>query len=344
MCNRGNGLQIIIDDESSRKGVLSVKLHDNDYNYLVGPDFFTKSNLELLTDTPVSDIGIIAELINGVHKIISSGKTTLIADFDHLPSEIKKKLADGLYSIGESRQVDGNLRAVILDENGVRVKDITMKKVVESSDLTDVTRSIGIQMQLRQIMDKLTDISDLQDFLVERERDTSLYVPFLSARDYIIRAQIANDDITRRENIKSAVEKLTTAMNSLYTDYETSSYSLAQIVRRSVFQSTKNRNRFIGYIVEDIQIAHKYIQIFLALLNYSMDYAASYQVAERYKAFADDIFTKEINGKTVAQMLQEYYPYTEDNRNCWYTLIKAYRKQEDGVLPDNIVVLSLEGA
>lgn len=337
-------LKIIKDDENARKGVLSVELMNNDYKNLIGPELFPEDSLITLCDLPVSDVGIIAELFNGTYRITTSGKTTLIADFDHLPVDVKQKLADGIYSIGESKQVDGNLRAVILDENGIRTKDITMKKVVESSELTDVTRSIGIQMQLHQIMDKLTDISDLQDFLVERERDNSIHVPFLNARDYILRAQRAQSHNEVIMNLNEASRELTTAMNAIYTDCETSSNSLAKIVKRPVFQSTTNRNRFIGYIVEDIQIAHKYVQIFLALLNYRMDYSASFQVAERYKVFVDDIFTKQINGRSVTQMLQEYYPYTSENRNCWYTLMKTYEGLALNALPESIIVLSIEGA
>lgn len=339
-----NTLQIIKDNARSDNNLLSIDVVDNAYDYLVGPDFFNNSNFESISGVPVSDIGIIAELFTGAHRIINSGKTTLIADFDHLPAEIKQKLADGIYTIGESKQVDGNLRAVILDENGVRTRDITMKKVVEKAELTDITRSIGIQMQMHQIMNKLTDISDLQEFLVERDRDTSIYVPFLTARDYILRAQRSTDENVIKENLDSASAELTRAMNSLYTDCETSASSLAKIIKKPVFQSTKNRNRFIKYIVEDIQIAHKYIQVFLAILNYNMDYAASCQVAERYKNFVDDIFNKSIDGKPIAQMLQEYYPYTDSNRNCWYMLIKAYRDKEQSVLPESVVVLSIEGA
>lgn len=83
--------------------------------------------------------------------------------------------------------------------------------------------------------------------------------------------------------------------------------------------------------------------MFLAILNYNMDYSASFQVADRYSAFVDDIFTKPIDDKPIAQMLQEFYPYTDDNRDCWYTMINAYRNMERGVLPESVVVATVEG-
>ena len=57
--------------------------------------------------------------------IIVQGNITLLPDFENLPSDVRMKLKKGIYSIGESKQVEDNLRAVILDENGVRIKDIT---------------------------------------------------------------------------------------------------------------------------------------------------------------------------------------------------------------------------
>ena len=39
------------------------------------------------------------------------------------------KFQKGIYKIAESKQVDGNMRAVILDENDIRVKDITLKRI-----------------------------------------------------------------------------------------------------------------------------------------------------------------------------------------------------------------------
>lgn len=53
----------------------------------------------------------------------------IIYKFDILPVDIKTKLKKGIYTIGNPRQADGNLRAVVLDENGVRIKDISLKKV-----------------------------------------------------------------------------------------------------------------------------------------------------------------------------------------------------------------------
>jgi len=68
----------------------------------------------------VIDTNILKNILSGVKNIFRKGNVTLISDLDKLPSDIKRKLETEEYSIGESRQVDGNLRAVIVNENNVR--------------------------------------------------------------------------------------------------------------------------------------------------------------------------------------------------------------------------------
>jgi hypothetical protein len=81
----------------------------------------------VMVDIPIADVGIINDVVQHA-RIVAKGDISLIPDFEHLPSDIREKLKKGIYSIGESKQVDGNMRAVILNENGTRVKDITLKK------------------------------------------------------------------------------------------------------------------------------------------------------------------------------------------------------------------------
>ena len=88
------------------------------------------------------------------------------------------KLKKGIYSIGESKQVEDNLRAVILDENGVRVKDITLKKVISNPRKVETMHSIANQIQMRQIYAKLSEIQEFQTYQIQRDRDRDIIVPF----------------------------------------------------------------------------------------------------------------------------------------------------------------------
>ena len=72
---------------------------------------------DILDDILVADIQILGELVRG-GDILLQGKYGYIPDFDNLPNDIKMKLRKGIYTLGESRQVEGNVRAVVLDEEG----------------------------------------------------------------------------------------------------------------------------------------------------------------------------------------------------------------------------------
>lgn len=110
--------------------------------------------VEVVSNISVADLGIINDVVQHA-AVVARGNITLVPDFDSLPAGVKEKLKQGLYSIGDSKQVDGNLRAVIVDENGVRVKDITLKKVINNPGTLETTRSIANQMQMKQIQDTL---------------------------------------------------------------------------------------------------------------------------------------------------------------------------------------------
>lgn len=124
--------------------------------------------VEVVSNIPVADLGIINDVVQHA-AVVARGNITLVPDFDSLPAGIKEKLKQGLYSIGDSKQVDGNLRAVIVDENGVRVKDITLKKVINNPGTLETTRSIANQMQMKQIQDTLKGIQEMQSYQLDRD-------------------------------------------------------------------------------------------------------------------------------------------------------------------------------
>ena len=136
----------------------------------------TNTLVDVLRNIPVADIGIINDVVRHA-EVMMVGKYGYVPDFDSLPHDIKTKFQKGIYKIGESKQVDGNMRAVILDENDIRVKDITLKRVKNNPDTVETTRSIANQMQMRQIYAKLDDIQELQSYQIDRDRDRDIVTP-----------------------------------------------------------------------------------------------------------------------------------------------------------------------
>lgn len=164
----------------------------------------TNTAVNVIENIPIADLGIINEVVHHA-TVMMNGEYGYVPDFDSLPYDIKDKLNKGIYKIGESKQVAGNVRAVIMDENDVRVKDITLKWLKNNPDTMEAIRSIANQAQMRQISAKLNAIQELQSYQIDRDRDRDIVTPFLNARDYILRAQEGEN---REENLKKATDEL----------------------------------------------------------------------------------------------------------------------------------------
>lgn len=173
---------------------------ENYYSYFIECMGKTSINTSIVTAN-LKNIGIINDAISGTIKTLKNG-TTLIPDFEHLPKDIKVKLKKGLYKIGESKQVNENYRPVILDENGVRVKDITLKKAVMEENSSFGIGNIKNLIQLKRINENLERIHELQYYQITRARDSAVLVPFFDARDLIQKAQTSENFIKRQEYLE----------------------------------------------------------------------------------------------------------------------------------------------
>ena len=177
-------------------------------------------------------MGIINDVVHQAD-IIMKGKITLLPDFDNLPTDVKTKLKKGIYKVGNSKQVDGNLRAVILDENDVRIKDVTLKKVLNNPGNIETARSISNQLQMRQLYTKLADIQEFQIYQLEKDRNRDIIVPFLDARSLVLESEMKETEEERSQLLKQADGKIRSALNAIYADIETTSKKLqdAQVYR-----------------------------------------------------------------------------------------------------------------
>ena len=113
-------------------------------------------------------------------------------DFASLSEKTKKKLENGTFKVGNSKKIDGNYRAVIVDttKNNVRVEDVTLKKVEKKSNNTDDSSRVDLstQVQLKLIYDLLLDMKASQEFQINWDRNNSILPPFFSARTKVLQA------------------------------------------------------------------------------------------------------------------------------------------------------------
>lgn len=298
----------------------------------------TNNKLDVIVDIPIADLGIINDVVHHA-EVMMKGEYGYVPDFDRLPHDIKSKLDKGIYTIGESKQVDGNMRAVIMDEDDVRVKDITLKRIKNDSNTIETTRSIANQAQMRQTYAKLDDIKELESYQIDRDRDRDVVTPFLNARDYILRAQNGGTLEDKEENLKKATDELTTAVNAIYTDISTSSKRLAKLTNRPIFQNPNQILNYIKNLTLDLQLATKYVGIQMQVFDYLGDKSSSKLALDGYQHIMQDFITKSINskGQSAALLMHLNYPYNETNRNLWYqfaidmkTALKADYKSIEG--------------
>lgn len=285
-----------------------------------------QSALEIISELPVANLGIIYDVIHQAD-VIMRGNITLLPDFENLPPDIKSKLKKGIYKVGESKQVDGNLRAVILDENDVRIKDVTLKKVISDTGNIETVRSIGNQLQMRQIYVKLADIQEFQTYQLEKDRDRDLIVPFLDARALVLEAENKVSDEERVLLFKEADGKIRTALNAIYADIETTSKRFARLTNIPFVQFGNPLNRYMGYLTSDFQIATKYVGVRMQLLEYMGDTKTAKTVLQQYQHVMYDVLTNPVTrkGLSTAALMHDYFPYNKTNMNCWYTFSKEMR-------------------
>lgn len=298
----------------------------------------TNTAVNVIENISIADLSIINEVIH--HAVVMmNGKYGYVPDFDSLPFEIKEKYDKGIYKLGESRQVDGNMRAVILDENDVRVKDITLKRVKINPGTMETIRSIANQAQMKQIFAKLDAIQELQSYQIDRDRDRDIVIPFLNARDYILRAQTGGTLEDKKENLKKATDELTKAVNAIYTDLSTASKHIAELTGRLLRQQSDQIMMYIGFLTRDLQLATKYVGVQMHVFDYLGDKASSNLALEGYQHIMQLFFTKSINqkGQSAALLIHMHYPYNKNNLNCWYKfaldvkpVLQAYQKSIEG--------------
>ena len=310
--------------------------YDNDFRKM--SDFFggyitqlsrelsTKDSADIETNIPITNLSILNDVLQYA-KVVMGGDYGYIPDFNNLPHDIKIKLHKGEYTLGPSRQVDGNVRPVILNEKGVRIKDVTLKTVKNNMENIETLRSIAIQAQLKQINEKLAEIQELQSFQIDRDRDHAIFTPFLNARTYILRAQESYKLEDREDKIKKATDELTTAINAVYTDIRTITQHLIKLTRFPVFRKQKLISSYIQFITEDVQVLPTLVGMQMHVFDYLGDTASSKSTLEGYQSEMAKFFTKPVarNELTTAQLIHENFSYDTTNLNCWLNLSKQFK-------------------
>lgn len=279
------------------------------------------SNLQIAKNVTTSKIGLVKETINKGKTLIKSDMI-LVPDLDNIDAEIKEKLTKGIYSIGESKQVDGNLRAVIVDENNKIKHQITLKQQKDIPQ--DLSSKLEVQIQLREIFNKLIEIQEMQDYQIRLEKIRDFVNPFLRARDIIVLAEEEIDLEERKGQYLEADNYIDKALIAVYSDIEETSKQFIKSLSNPI--SGLNREKYMKFIVEELQISTKYVGVQVQLLEYLGNEKKAKWILDKYNDTINDFFTlpRIKNKMTLADLFQDYYPYAKKDKNMWYNLKKEY--------------------
>ncbi len=241
----------------------------------------------------------------------------LVADTSHFSKDIVEKLKNGLYHIGQSKEVEGRLRPVILDQNERIVKFVTLRKAINPSELLMDMSNMTMQMSLRHISAQIEavsrDVKDISNFLRREE----LYVPFLDARGKIMRA--ANASTNKQEQmLYDADTYLMHGLDSLYADLHAEVGKLS--AHTGFFSNLTEVDEILYRINEDMQLIPRYVGLSVYLFNYLGDYDNASQVIGDYRYQLQSLVQNKIgqDGKyTALELIHLYYPYGIEDKDFW---------------------------
>ena len=153
--------------------------------------FIEKIKVEMDTDTAwvvlrniEGFIGEISAAIKGGFDISKMGM--LVADYSHFSQDIVDGLKEGIYHVGQSKEVSGHFRPAILDKDGKIVKMFTLKKAINPTNVLADISTLSMQVSLQKISTQIEDIRRDVEAIIDFSRREVLSNKFIYARDKII--------------------------------------------------------------------------------------------------------------------------------------------------------------
>lgn len=249
----------------------------------------------------------------------------MVADYSHFSKEIIDGLKKGIYHIGESKEVAGNMRPAILDKDEHIVKWFTMKKAVNPKEMLSDVGSLSMQNTLRQISSELKGISQDLKYEIEFNRRQALSLPFINARTKFLNA--INNPQNKVKYLEEADTYLLEGLNALYADIEAEAKRLGDSdlkpnqskIKEFFIGSLKYADDILGRINEDMLMIPKYVAVEVYLLKHLERYEDAKAVLGQYKYHLDKMANTPLLGSeyTAAEVIHELYPYHKDNRDFW---------------------------
>ena len=181
-------------------------------------------------------------------------------DFDSLSIDTKEKLKSGIYKIGTSKKIDGNMRAVIVDttNSNRRVEDLTLKEVVVDNNTARTLTDLAVQSQLKQIYEIVVDIHETQEYQLRWDRNNSILPPFFTARTQIIEFQNIDDLNRKIRLLHDASHSLEQSVNAIKADLISNKDQIEKILKTPMYKYS-TFERHANFILSDMNLLLKIV-------------------------------------------------------------------------------------
>ncbi|MCM1220433.1 MAG: hypothetical protein NC548_38705 [Lachnospiraceae bacterium] len=310
-----NELLNIFIEEEDKKGTDLLAMSDF-FNVLIG-----KLEMEMDVDTAwevyLNLEGMVGEIASAIKSGFDISKMgMLVADYSHFSQDIVDGLKEGIYHIGQSKEVAGNLRPAILDENGQLVKFFTLKKASDPSSVLSDISTLTMQASLQRISSQIEDIGQDVKGIIDFARREALSNKFIYARDKIMSAA-ASDVNEQMEFLKDADTYLMEGLTDLYSDINAQIKELEK--QKGPFARIKTIDSLLSYINEDMQMIPKYVGLRVYLFNLRGKTEDANRILGEYRYQLRTLSERRIgDGKyTAAELIHKYYPYHGKNIDFW---------------------------
>lgn len=298
---------------------------------------------------------IVSPSIN-LKELFLSDKTGFIyqPDFESLSRDTKEKIKTGIYKIGNSKKVEGNMRAVIVDatNSNQRVEDLTFKEVAINKGVSGSLSDLAVQAQLKQIYEIVLDIQGTQEYQINWDRNNSILPSFFTARTEIIEFQ-NTDDLNRKiQLLFDASHSMEKAVSAIKTDLISNKEQIEKILRNPAYRYN-TFERHANFILSDINLLLKIVgmqtYIDLTLDNEPMAterFEAVKHIFELYSSrtvdetrsivsitlerlpFINNLITnnEKIELPSVLEIIHENYRYNSYNKDLWLNINDEMRE------------------
>lgn len=346
---KGKGeLLNIFTEEEDKKGTDLLAMSDF-FEVFIG-----KIEVEMGTDTAwevfhniEGFIGEIAAAIKAGFDISKMGM--LVADYSHFSQDIIDGLKEGIYHVGQSREVAGKLRPAILDENEHLVKFFTLKKAVNPSSVLSDISTLSMQASLQRISSQIEDIGRDVKGMIDFSRREALSNKFIYARDKIMLAATASEE-ERKLYLQEADTYLMEGLTDLYSDVNAQVKTLAEI--NGPFASVKAIDSVLSYINEDMQMIPRYVGLRVYLFNYRRKAEDANRILGEYRYQLKTLAERKLDDSkyTALELIHKNYPYDEKNVDFWLEKPKQMLRVIDSyetMLAQNdkdVIYIDMEGS